>query len=233
MAGKSMLQLLGGLLYASCMTRPDVAYAVSFLCQYMQDASPQAYEAGLGILSYLYETRHIGLTYCGPGVAEPKSPVAELGNMSGLRCFSDSSFGKTPYPFGGGGVMHNGAVVGYFTRKTKFPVPDSSCYAELHVIHQTLKEGIFTCHVLEDMFGPVLTPIIVTDNKAAYDIVMNPGVTKHAMHFERWIYFTRESCLHGRAKIVLTGTANMMADGMTKVVDKNKFFLCRNYLMNI
>jgi hypothetical protein len=233
MMGKSMLQLLGGLLFATCMTRPDVAYAVAFLCQFMQDASPQAYNAGLGILAYMYETRFIGITFCGPGAAQPKSPVPDVVGMDGLICYSDSSFGKTPYPFGGGCIMHNGGVIGYFSRKIKFPVPDSSCYAELNIIVCTLKEGIFGAHVLEDMFGKALIPIGITDNKAAFDITKNPGVTKHAIHFERWIYFARESYLHGRAKIVLTGTANMMADGMTKVVDKTKFFLCRNFTMNI
>ena len=60
---QSMLQLLGGLLFATCMTRPDCAYAVAFLCQFMQDASPQAYDAGLGILAYMYETRQQFLVY--------------------------------------------------------------------------------------------------------------------------------------------------------------------------
>ena len=30
--------------------------------------------------------------------------------------FSDSSFGKTPYPFGGGVIMINGSVGSYFSR---------------------------------------------------------------------------------------------------------------------
>ena len=50
---------------------------------------------------------------------------------------------------------------------------------------------------------------------------------------ERWIYQARDYQLHGGAKFILTPTANMMADGMTKVVDKSKFFLCRNFYMNI
>ena len=39
-------------------------------------------------------------------------------------------------------------------------------------------------------------------------------------------------CLHGRAKFVLTGTANMVADSLIKVTDRSKFFMCRNYMMN-
>ena len=38
---------------------------------------------------------------------------------------------------------------------------------------------------------------------------------------------------HNRAKFFLAPTDKMMADGMTKVVDRHKFFVCRNYMMNI
>ena len=147
-------------------------------------------------------------------------------------CFSDSSFGKTPYPYGGAATIDNGAAVSFFSRKPKFVVPDSSCYAELNVIVQALKEAIFVNHIYEDMFGVSKKIVIITDNKAAYDIIKNPGVTKHSVHFERWIYFARNAYLHGRAKFVLTTDANMMADSLTKVTDRTKFYACRSYLMN-
>ena len=35
------------------------------------------------------------------------------------------------------------------------------------------------------------------------------------------------------ADYLLAPTASMMADGLTKVVDKTKFFLCRNFYMHI
>ena len=107
MTGKSLLQLLGGILFASCMTRPDVAYPVAFLCQFMQNPSPQGYDAALGVLSYMYETRERGLTYGGPGASIPACPVESHHFYAGgirdmdkyLIGFSDSSFGKTvPIP---------------------------------------------------------------------------------------------------------------------------------------
>ena len=240
MTGKSLLQLLGGILFASCMTRPDVAYPVAFLCQFMQNPSPQGYDAALGVLSYMYETRERGLTYGGPGASIPACPVeshhfyaAGIRDMDKyLIGFSDSSFGKTPYPFGGGVIMINGSVGSYFSRKCKFLVPDSSAYAELHAIVEALKEAIFVNHIQEDMFGKSQIPLIITDNKAAYDMIKNPGATKHSKHIERWVMFARDAFLHNRAKFLLTGTANMMADSLTKVTDRTKFYKCRDYMMN-
>ena len=240
MTGKSLLQLLGGILFASCMTRPDVAYPVAFLCQFMQNPSPQGYDAALGVLSYMYETRERGLTYGGPGASIPACPVENHHfHAEGIRDmdkfligFSDSSFGKTPYPFGGGVIMINGSVGSYFSRKCKFLVPDSSAYAELHAIVEALKEAIFVNHIQEDMFGKSQIPLIITDNKAAYDMIKNPGATKHSKHIERWVMFARDAFLHNRAKFLLTGTANMMADSLTKVTDRTKFYKCRDYMMN-
>ena len=37
----------------------------------------------------------------------------------------------------------------------------------------------------------------------------------------------------GGIKIWHTPDEQMMGDGMTKVVDREKFFKCRNYMMNV
>ena len=70
-----------------------------------------------------------------------------------------------------------------------------------------------------------------TDNKAACDVIKYPGATKRTLHFDRWLHFAREMCLHNRIEIFLTGTDVMMADGFTKPVDKTKFLKCRDYIL--
>ena len=80
------MSLMGTLLWC-VFTRPDVAYYVSFLCQFMHDPSSSAFEAGLHILAYLNSTRKMGLTFDG---TKPHVSV-----------FSDSSWGQVPFPFGG------------------------------------------------------------------------------------------------------------------------------------
>ena len=61
MSGKDFNGLLGSLLYASTMTRPDIAYLTAYLCQFMQAPSTAAWEAGLSVLSYLHTTRELGV----------------------------------------------------------------------------------------------------------------------------------------------------------------------------
>ena len=76
--------------------------------------------------------------------------------------------------------------------------------------------------------GPV--PCI-TDNKAAYDVIRNPGATKRTMHFARWMHYARELCLLNRIRMFLVGTDAMVADIFTKPLDKTAFLRCRDYLM--
>ena len=60
-----------------------------------------------------------------------------------------------------------------------------------------------------------------------------PGVTKRSTHYERQLHLARDAYLQGQIRIFLTTTDKMMGDNMTKVVDREKFFRCRNYQMNI
>ena len=92
---------------------------------------------------------------------------------------------------------------------------------------------MFAYNILTDLGATVYPPHIVSDSKSAIDIIHNPGVTKRSVSFERWLFIPRDAHLANRAKFFLTTTGKMMADNMTKIVDKNKFFACRNFQMNI
>ena len=48
-------------------TRPDCAYYASFLCQFMADPTVECWHAAIALLSYMYNSRNLGLLYkrCG------------------------------------------------------------------------------------------------------------------------------------------------------------------------
>ena len=46
--------IVGALLYASINTRPDIAYATSFLCRAMSRPSPDLYDAALRVLFFTF-----------------------------------------------------------------------------------------------------------------------------------------------------------------------------------
>ncbi|KAE8741735.1 hypothetical protein FOCC_FOCC012730 [Frankliniella occidentalis] len=56
-------QLIGSLLYLSTNTRPDIAYATSFLSQFNSCYTSTHWEMAKNVLSYLKSTRHFGLNF--------------------------------------------------------------------------------------------------------------------------------------------------------------------------
>jgi hypothetical protein len=229
MFGKDYLGLLGSLLYAACMTRPDIAFYTAYLCQFMHAPSIEAWEMAMSVAAYLNKTAELGLTY---GGARRPCCVADASRFTPV-CISDASFGVGPNPFGGGLIDWRNAALVWISRKLKF-VPLSSCEAEVGALVVMLKELLFVVQLL-DFFEVKLegaSPAI-TDNKAAHDVVRCPGATKRTAHFDRWLHFARELVLRGTVEVFLTGTFNMPADMYTKPLDKTGFLRCRKYNMNL
>lgn len=57
-------QLIGNLMYLVVLTRPDIAYAVSFLSQYNNCNTEQQQVYAKRVLRYLKDTKNLGLKYC-------------------------------------------------------------------------------------------------------------------------------------------------------------------------
>ena len=62
---KEYMCLVGSLLYAAMITRPDIAYAVQALGRHMQGSNESHVQAGKKILRYLKGTKNYGLKYGG------------------------------------------------------------------------------------------------------------------------------------------------------------------------
>ena len=95
----------------------------------------------------------------------------------------------------------------------------------------SLSDSWYLHSILNDLGVKPKLMHVLTDSKATYDTVRNPGATKKSAHVERWLMFARDNYLRGRFSMALVPTLNMMADMMTKVVDRDKFFKCRDYVM--
>jgi hypothetical protein len=228
MHGKDFNGLIGSILYAACMTRADISFYTAYLCQFMQAPSEDAWNAALSVTSYLYSTRHLGITYGGKQTCNVEA--VDL-TSDRLIIFSDASFGRETTPFAGGFVQWANGAVSWMARKAKF-IPQSSCESEVFGAVMVLKESEFATQVIGFICDSLRAPsAALIDNKAAYDVVRYPGATKRTVHFSRWLHFARMLCLHNRIEMFLVGTDGMMADIFTKALDKTKFLKCRDYIM--
>ena len=140
----------------------------------MHKPSIAAYDAALGVLSYLNETSSLGLTYDG--------------NRPEFHVFSDSSYKQSPMPFAGYTVMCGNANVSNCARKLKI-TPLSSAEAENAVYAMACKEWNYVRQLWgADGFQMKIKgglPVnIYCDNSAACTTIKTPGLTQRTKHYE-------------------------------------------------
>ena len=72
-------EIVGALLWLSVMTRPDIAYAVATVAQYVSKPEPRIYSMASRILRYLARTKDVGIALL-------------IGNAKNLHAFADSDW---------------------------------------------------------------------------------------------------------------------------------------------
>ena len=216
---KPYLALIGTLLWA-LLTRLDVAYHVCFLCQFMADPTIECYEAAIGVLSYLYSTRKLGIVY-----KREEGPVK-------LSCYADASYGRSPHPVYGFVVYANGVPIAWASKKMKI-VPLSTCEAEVYAQNAATKTLMWIRMLLREFLAsaPELPMICYTDNEATKETIEKPGVTARTKHFETWMQYCRERVLALEIIMQWIPTGDMLADIFTKCLDKTTFLKLRDVLL--
>ena len=218
MRNKSYLALMGSLNW-TVNTRPDIAFYVSFLCTFMQCPSRKAWDAGLGVLAYLYATRHMGITFDG------NKPV--------IVAYSDSSWGQSPRPFSGHVVFFCGAASSYSSRKMKI-VPQSTGEAETAAYANCAKDLRFAQQLLAALGLVLSLPTnIMCDGDAAVKGIKKPGVTMRNRHYESWLHYGREQYLNKVSTPVHVSRVKMIADIFTHTNSKTEFIKFRDTLLNV
>ena len=223
------LQLIGSLLYLSCMTRPDIAYNMAVLCSMMHDPTVDAYEAALDVLRFVASTPHTHLTFTGSCVAPSGIPMQDrpcIETNKGLVVYSDASWRKPDqlgYNMFGYVVYLYGGPVAFAAKKLKV-IALSTAEAEYAAASYSCKELQFI-RSLSSFLGVKLDgpTVVAVDNQAAIKIAENMGVTAHNKHFTDAIHYLRHLYDHLVARPVFVTTKNQRADGFTKALDRQTF----------
>ena len=226
------MQLIGSLLYVSTMTRPDIAFVMSHLCQHMSDPNESCYDLALKVLLYLDKSQDLCIRFSNDesSFAGLDADRSRINDNLGFACFSDASWGGKAPAYGFCCFLANGPVS--FAAK-KLKSAESSCEAEYSAAYQAAREISFLRNVLEDIgFGTMGATVLGVDNTAAIDVANDYGVTARTKHFERVVHFLRETVSDLRIKLVFVRTVNQLADIFTKPLGKTDFLrLRRSFLL--
>lgn len=97
---------------------------------------------------------------------------------------------------------------------------------------QATKEAIFLQNLLNqlDQQQELHTTIIYGDNQGAIALAKNPQFHARTKHIDIQQHFVREQVQKGTIKLEYVPTEEMVADGLTKPLGKDKFDRFRNAL---
>ena len=206
------LSLIGSLLFAAVMTRPDIAYHTSVLAKFMSDPSPTCYKVAIDLLVYLHHTKDKKMMFPGtnavPDGLQRTSCASSITKNFGFVAYSDSSWGnKYPYPMFGYCIYLFGGLISFTSKQMKI-VALSSCEAEYVAATACCKEIKFVRNICAEMGLQFNGPLVLcVDNTAAIDVAHNNGVSGRTKHFDMSIHYFRDqvwlhcpsSCLHASA----------------------------------
>ncbi|KAJ8750432.1 hypothetical protein K2173_015571 [Erythroxylum novogranatense] len=152
--------LVGKLIYLS-HTRPDIAYAVGVVSQFMHCPQKSHLEATMRILRYLKGTPGIGILF------------RKNGHLR-VEAYTDADWAGSP--------VDRRSTCGYFTLKV---VALSSAEAEFRGISRGLAEVLWLRKLLIEIgFPPSQACPLMCDNKAAVSISENPVQHDRTKHVE-------------------------------------------------
>jgi hypothetical protein len=212
-------QLIGSLMYL-VNTRPDIAFAVNSLSQFMMEPKRVHWTAAKHVLRYLRGTVEYGIRYVrGEGIRLIGYTDADwAGSPTDKRSTSGCCFN-----LGSG-------VVSWFSRKQK-SVALSSTEAEYIAASMATCEAIWLRKLLVALFGQrVETTVIHCDNQSCIKLSENPVFHDRSKHIDIRYHFIRDCVQRGVVQLQYIPTEEQVADILTKALGKAKFIFFRDQL---
>jgi hypothetical protein len=210
--------LVGSVMYGMVYTRPDIAFLVGRLGQYMADPAEHHGHAMKGLLRYLRSTVAQKLRF-GP------SSHKNLVMYSDADWASDRNDRKSIS--GNVALLNGGPIMWRSTKQTS--VATSSTESEYIAMSQCGKSSQWVAQVIRDMGYPQYigkdpkTVDIRGDNQGALALVKNPHLHERSKHIDICHHFIRDLAEKARISVTYIPTGDMAADGLTKPLARVAF----------
>ena len=210
-------QMIGSLIYLMIGSRPDIAWAVSRLSQYMQEPTDEHLTAVKHVFGYLRQTTDHKIWYKGA-------------SLSGLIGYADADWGENRdnrrSTTGFVVLMADGAVT--WTSRMQKTVARSSTEAKYMALSEACSEVAWLTSLQKEIGYEKLAPVpLVSDNQGGIFLAINPAHDRRLKHVDIRYHFIREFVESKRVRITYISTDDMTADILTKPLGRVKFELFR------
>ena len=211
-------QVIGSLLYLMLGTRPDIAFAVTKMSQYVANPSKEHYQKALYICRYLVGTADYSLTYGK--------------KHEGLYAYADADWGSDPHTRRsntGYLVLLAGTAVSWNSRAQKTRAL-SSTEAEYMSLSDACRQVVWIHSLLSEIHINLRHIPLYGDNQGSIFIASNAVQEKRTKHIDIRYHYIREVVESGKVKLYFVQTDQNPADMFTKNLSRDKFLYCRSML---
>jgi hypothetical protein len=223
-------ELVGALLWLARTGRPDILYAVGQLTQFNHLWDNSHIIAAKRVLRYLKGTMELNLTL---------TKSINEDNLL-LKCFADSDFASEPEEnelpmrsISGMVAYLHGIGPIYSSASLEKTISLSTAEAEYKATSKAAQYCIGIRSLLHEIGFPQDEPtIIYNDNQACVTMVKQKFSSSRTRHIKLKFHHIREAIDNNEIKVEYMPTDKMIADIMTKALDRIKFERIRDMLMN-
>ncbi|GJY65956.1 putative RNA-directed DNA polymerase [Tanacetum coccineum] len=228
-------QVVGSLQYVT-LSRPDIAFAVNKVCQYMHAPTENHWSVVKRILRYLHGTVEHGMLIrrSSGSTLQAFTYVLWKGNPdTSLEAFSDADWAgdSDDRRSTGGFAIYLGSNLISWTARKQRTVSRSSTEAEYKALADTVAELTWLQALLHELgIRSSSTPILWCDNLGATYLSANPIFRARTKHVEIDYHFVREKVAQGDLRVQHISTHDQIADIFTKPLPTPRFLFLRSKL---
>ncbi|GBO01753.1 Retrovirus-related Pol polyprotein from transposon TNT 1-94 [Araneus ventricosus] len=207
-------ELIGSLNYLAVCTRPDIAYSISKLSQYLTCYDKSHRLAAKRVLRYLKKTINYGLVF-------------ELDDKV-VYGYSDSDWGNSQEDrksYSGYCFMLSNSVISWESKKQK-TVALSSTESEYMSLSDSCKEALYLQKLLSELDLGILCKQITinVDNNSAIKLAENSLFHSRTKHIDIRHHFICDVLEDGKIAVKHVSTSKMGADILTKPLGSLKHY---------
>lgn len=197
-------RLIGSLMYLAILTRPDIAYALSYLSQFNNCYDVTHFNYAKRVLKYLQKTKHYCLEYSKGNV--------ELQGYVDADWASDSLDRKS---YTGFCFVMNGSVISWQSRKQK-TVSLSSTEAEYVALSEASREAVYLKNLMYEITGKQCIVRLYCDNQSALKLSTSHQSHNRSKHIDVRYHYVKDAVRDKLIVINYISTQEMPADLLTK-----------------
>jgi hypothetical protein len=212
MRGVPYVEAIGCVLWPVMITRPDCAFAIGILSQFIQNPGNAHWEALKRVMVYLGSTKDLWLTFGG------RSQKLVEG-----FCDSDYANQRDRHSIAGFAYHFGQGAISWSSKKQQviaLSTVEAEYIAQAHAAKEALWLRSFVSEIRNE---PARAITINSDNQGAIALAKDNKFHARTKHIDVRYHFIREAVEDGKVSVVYIPTDDNLADIFTKPLAKTKF----------